>query len=47
MGIFRSCTFGVQREGPHQGLPMVGFCLPNEKERGMSYQTKFKLLLSG
>lgn len=33
--------------GPGQRLPMVGFCLPNDKEHGMSHNATFKFLLSG
>lgn len=38
---------GRPSPGPGQRLPMVGFCLPNEKEYGMSQHTPYKFLLSG
>ncbi len=46
-GTLRMCTFQVKKEGPRQGLPMVGFCLPNEKESGMSQHAPSQFLLSG
>lgn len=33
--------------GPVQRLPMVGFCLPNKKESGMSPHAPSQFLLSG
>lgn len=33
--------------GPGQRLPMVGFCLPNEKEPGVSHHGPSQFLLSG
>lgn len=38
---------GRPSPGPGQRLPMVGFCLPNEKEPGMSQHAPSKFLLSG
>ena len=38
---------GRPSPGPGQRLPMVGFCLPNEKEYGMSQYTPSMFLLSG
>lgn len=38
---------GRPSQGPGQRLPMVGFCLPNEKEQGMSQHTPSQFLLSG
>lgn len=38
---------GRPSPGPGQRLPMVGFCLPNEKEPGMSQHEPSQFLLSG
>ena len=38
---------GRPSPGPGQRLPMVGFCLPNEKEPGMSQHEQSQFLLSG
>lgn len=38
---------GRPSAGPVQRLPMVGFCLPNEKDPGMSQLTPPKFFLSG
>jgi hypothetical protein len=38
---------GRPSPGPVERLPLVGFCLPNEKEYGMSQNAPAKFLLSG
>ena len=38
---------GRPSPGAGQRLPMVGFCLPNEKEHGMSHHEPSQFLLSG
>jgi hypothetical protein len=38
---------GRPSPGPVERLPLVGFCLPNEKEYGMSQHAPAKFLLSG
>lgn len=45
--VHRSRKNGRPSAGPGQRLPMVGFCLPNEKEHGMSQHAPSQFLLSG
>lgn len=46
-GLHVCSAKGRPSPGPVQRLPMVGFCLPNKKESGMSQHAPSQFLLSG